>query len=438
MRAIFALLISISSVQAFAQDNSPLLITNVNVFDGQNPSLTMNANVLIEDAHFTEISTDPIEIANAIVIDGEGGTLMPGMIDNHWHVSYAELPLNILQTGDVSEVAIRGAIGAERTLFRGFTTVRDVGGNPFAIKKMVDAGEIQGPRIYPSGPPISQTSGHFDFRSKNATPVSPGDPLDYWERNSVLMTADGVPEVVKRVRENLRMGASQIKLAAGGGTSSQFDPLDVQQYLFEEMKAAVDVAATWNTYVTVHAYTPLAVMTALDAGVLCVEHGQLLDEDTIKEIAEKGVWLSMQPFIVEDDSQYSPDPIVRAKQEQMVKGTSNAYQLAKKHGVKIAWGTDVLFSAVAAEKQGHMVQLLDTWFTPFEALKMVTHDNAQLLKLSGPRNPYPGDLGVVAKGAYADLLIVKGNPLEDLSLVADPENFSLIMKGGKIVKSKLN
>lgn len=425
-----------------ADSVSRVLFTNVHVFDGVNEDRIENAYVLVEDNLIKTVSTDPLPAGGATVIDGGGRTLIPGMIDVHWHVILAETPVtSILGSGDFAEAAIRGAMSAEGVLMRGFTTVRDMGGNPFSIKNMIDSGDLTGPRIYPSGPAISQTSGHFDIRGKNDVPAGPSDTLDYWARVGVFVTADGVPEVTKRVREALRLGATQIKLAAGGGTSSPFDPLDVQQFTLAELQAAVEVAETWNTYVTVHAYTPDAVNTALDAGVRVIEHGQLLDDATMRRIADEGIWLSLQPFLIEDDSQYAPDPFVRSKQEQMVKGTGQAYELAKKHDVKVAFGTDILFTPGGGSQQSHMVNLLTTGFgyTPHQALKMVTHDNAQLLKLSGERNPYPGELGIVQEGAYADLILVDGNPLENLALVEDPDaNFKVIMKDGKIHKNTLD
>lgn len=440
---IFAIVLALPVMaQETASQPKLTLISNVNIFDGKSDKLLMNMHVLVKDNLIDTISVEPlavIQTENITMIDGNGRTLMPGLIDGHWHTTYAELPLDIFEHGDMPEVIIRAVIAADHTLMRGYTTVRDVGGNPFSLKKMIDSDDIPGPRIYPSGPPISQTAGHFDFRDKNSIPVNPGDNLDYWQRNSLLMTADGVPEVTKRVREALRMGAVHIKLAAGGGTTSQFDPLDVAQYTFEEIKAAVDVASTWNTYVTVHAYTPTAINTALDAGVRVIEHGQLLDDKTMERIAKEGVWVALQPFIVDDDSLYSPNPITAAKQRQMVKGTVQAYELARKHKVKVAFGTDILFNEGPPNYQNLMITLLERFdYTPYEALKMVTYDNAQLLKLTGPRNPYPGDLGVIAEGAYADLLLVKGNPLEDLKLIEDPDkNFDLIMKSGKIYKNAI-
>jgi imidazolonepropionase-like amidohydrolase len=225
---------------------------------------------------------------------------------------------------------------------------------------------------------------------------------------------------------------------AGGGVSSLYDPLDVTQYTFEEMKAIVDVAKTWNTYVAVHAFTDASVRQAIEAGVQCIEHGHLLSEETIKLIAEKGVWLSIQPILNDEDAIPFPDPVSQAKFIETTNGTDKVYKLAKKYKLKLAFGTDTLFDPELARKQGKILTKLTLWFSPYEALKMATHDNAQLLKLSGPRDPYPGKLGVVEEGAYADLLLVDGNPLANIDLVANPDkNFVMIMKDGKIYKNSI-
>jgi imidazolonepropionase-like amidohydrolase len=249
-----------------------------------------------------------------------------------------------------------------------------------------------------------------------------------------------VPDVMKRVREQLRAGATQIKVAAGGGATSTFDPLDVAQYTLEELTAAVDVARTWNTYVMAHVYTPAGIQTALEAGVMSIEHGHLMDQDTAQMIAEKGAWVSLQPFMDDEEAiPFPPGSDQRRKQLQVFEGTDRAYRLARQYGLKTAFGTDVLFSADLAAKNGKQLAKLETWYTPFEVLKMATHDNAQLLALSGPRNPYQeGSLGVISEGAYADLILVAGNPLEDLQLIVDPAaNFSLIVKDGVIYKNTL-
>ena len=437
MSTAMAVFLSAATTQAWSQ--SVTLITNVNVFDGINEALIENANVVISDNLITAISTEPLAVAGGTVIDGGGRTMIPGLIDVHWHTSYAYTPQSTLAVGDVLEVAIRGAMGSEKTLMRGFTTVRDVGGNPFATKKMIDHGEIPGPRIFPSGPPISQTSGHFDFRPAQAVPTNPGEALEYWNRNGILLVADGVPEVTKRAREVLRMGASQLKIAGGGGVSSVYDPLDVQQYTFDEMRAFVEVAETWNTYVAAHIFTDKAVQTAVRAGIKSIEHGFLMSDKTLKIMKKNDVWLSIQPLLNDEDAFTFDNAASTAKWIAVTDGTDKIYTSAKKIGVKIAFGTDMLFDPATAEKQGAFLAKLQRWFTPYEVLKMATSTNAELLALSGPRTPYQdGPLGVIVEGAYADLILVDGNPLENIDLVADPhKNFDLIMKDGVIFKSEL-
>jgi imidazolonepropionase-like amidohydrolase len=236
-------------------------------------------------------------------------------------------------------------------------------------------------------------------------------------------------------REDLRAGASQIKLMAGGGAASAYDPLDVSQYTLDELKAAVEAADDWNTYVTVHAYTPRAVKRAVEAGVKCIEHGQLLDEATMQLLAGKGVWLSLQAL---DEAPATATAATRAKKHTVVEGTDNAFTWARKHHVNLAWGTDLMFVPAQMGNQNTDILKLTAWMTPAEALKLVTHDNAQLLALSGPRNPYPGKLGVIEIGALADMLLVDGDPVANLGLVGNPEkNFVVIMKDGQIYKNTL-
>lgn len=438
MKKSICMLTILLSISTSAWSASSTLFRNANVFDGSSSQLATGVDVLVEDNLIKAIGED-LSAEGATVINASGKTLIPGLIDVHWHTSYCCAPQSTIVNGDMSEIAIRGAMGSEETLMRGFTSVRDVGGNPFSIKKMIDAGEIKGPRIFPSGPPISQTSGHFDYRGKNDVPANNADPLNYWQRNMLLMTADGVPEVIKRAREVLRMGATQLKIAGGGGVSSVHDPLDVQEFTFEEMKAIVDVAETWNTYVAAHIFTDQATQTALRAGVKSIEHGFLMSEKTLKMMKEKGAWLSLQPLLDDEDAFKFDDPYSTKKWIQVTDGTDKIYPLAKKIGVKMAFGTDMLFDPATAAKQGKFLAKLKRWFEPHEVLKMATSTNAELLALSGPRNPYQdGELGVIKEGAYADLILVHGNPLENIDLVADPDNnFVVIMKDGVIYKNAL-
>jgi imidazolonepropionase-like amidohydrolase len=432
--AALALFASVST--GIAQDASQILIRNVHVFDGENQARIEDANVLVEGNLIKAVSTDPIDAGGAIVIDGGGRTLMPGLIDAHWHTMYIGTPLEALANGDMVEVAARAVPKAEAVLMRGFTTVRDMGGPAESLKKIIDAGVVPGPRILPSGPPVSQTSGHFDYRAHQAVPAGNADPLAYWYRTRLLSLADGVPEMLKRVRENLRMGAAQIKLATGGGVSSVYDPLDVAEYTVEEIKAAVDAAADWNTYVAVHVMTDRAIRKSIEAGVKSIEHGFFASDETLQLMAKRGIWLVPQPFF-EGDLEF-PDAERTAKFKKATDATAVIYTKAAQFGVKIAFGSDLLFNP-PSENQGAQLARLGTWFSPYEVLKIATSQNAELLELSGPRHPYrDGPLGVIAEGAYADLILVDGNPLEDLGLVADPDaNFDLIMKDDVIYKNVL-
>lgn len=417
----------------------PILFKNVKVFDGKSEKLTAMTSVLIVGNKIEKIG-DALQTPEGVtIIDCQGRTLMPGMIDNHWHSMFATIPQAKLMTADIGYVNVVAARDSRGTLLRGFTSVRDVGGPVFGLKQAIDEGVVAGPRIYPSGPYISQTAGHGDFRPANDVPTNPGAPLTYHERVGFTLIADGVPEVTKRTREALRMGASQIKVMAGGGVSSFYDPIDVKQYTLAEMKAIVEVADSWNTYVTVHAFTSDSVQQAVEAGVQCIEHGHLLDEKTIKLLAEKGVWLSMQPILDDEDAiPFAEGSVSRKKFVQVTGGTDLVYRLARLHKVKLAWGTDTLFDPELAEKQGKQLVKLGRWFAPYQVLKMATHDNAELLTLCGKRNPYPGKLGMVEEGALADLLLVDGNPLENLELIANPDkNLVVIMKDGVIYKNIL-
>ena len=438
---VLASAMAFAATTAIAQDAPPqTLITNVQVFDGKNENLIENAHVLIEGNLIKSVSSKVIEAEGATIVDGGGRTLIPGLIDVHWHTSYCCAPQATVVTGDILEIAIRGAMGSKGTLMRGFTTVRDVGGNPFATKKMIDNGEIPGPRILPSGPPISQTGGHFDYRGYQEVPSEPGAPLWYWNRVGLMLTADGVDQVTLRAREVMRMGASQIKIAGGGGVSSVYDPLDVSQYTMAELKAFVEVAETYNTYVASHIFTDKATQIAIKAGVKSIEHGFLMSKETLQMMKDNDVWLSIQPLLNDEDAFTFNDPGSTAKWITVTDATESIYPLAKEIGVKIAFGTDMLFDPELAEKQGAFLAKLQRWFTPYEVLKMATSTNAELLTLAGPRHPYQeGPLGVIEAGAYADLILVDGNPLDNIDLVADPhENFDLIMKDGKIFKNQLN
>ena len=414
-----------------------VLFENVRIFDGKGAALSAPSNVLVKGNVITRISTEPIEAAGAERIAGNGRTLMPGLIDAHWHAMLiASTPAEAM--GDIGFANLAAGDEATDTLMRGFTTVRDVGGPVFGLKRAIDEGIIAGPRIYPSGAMITVTSGHGDFRQLSDLPRRIGGPFTPMEINGGSIVVDSPDEVRLRAREQFMQGAVLLKLTAGGGVSSPHSPLDVTTFTAPELRAAVEIAENWGTYVAAHAFTPEAIEMAIAAGVKCIEHGFLMSEADAKLIAEKGIWLSLQPLPELMRTGLREGSVERAKADEVWPGIGRTYELAKKYKIKTAWGTDVLFSRELAKQQGAILASLVRWYTPAEALVMATGTNAELLELSGPRNPYPGKLGVVEEEALADLLLVDGNPLENIDLVADPaNNFKIIMKDGVIYKNTL-
>ncbi len=415
------------------------MFTNVRVFDGKSDGLLSGLRVVVQGN--TIRAVEPVgggEVANAQIVDCGGRVLMPGLIDAHWHAMMASVPLGVLMTADVGYINLLAAHEAKKTLMRGFTSVRDMAGPSFSLKRAIDGGVALGPRIWPSGAMISQTGGHGDFRFPYEVPAAPDAPLSRVEAIGGGVIADGVDRVLTRAREQLMLGASQLKLAAGGGVASSHDPIDVSQYTEAEFRAAVGAAENWGTYVAAHAYTPRAIQTAIRGGVRCIEHGQLMDEASAKLIADQDVWLSTQPFLDNEYSNPMPTPEGQAKASAVYAGTDTAYGLAKAYRLKTAWGTDILFDPNMTANQGAMLTTLTRWHSPVEILKMATAVNAELLAMSGPRNPYPGKLGIVEKGALADLLLIDGDPTADIGLIADPEkNLVMIMKDGRIHKNAL-
>jgi imidazolonepropionase-like amidohydrolase len=437
---VIAVSLMTAPLPAQAQQAAGVLFQNVRIFDGKSGALSAPSNVLVKGNKIEKIApaATTIDPGQAVVVDGGGRVVMPGLIDMHWHAMLIRPTPAVAIAGDVGYNNLLAAAEATDTLMRGFTTVRDVGGPAFGLKQAIDEGVVIGPRIYPSGAMITVTSGHGDFRQLSDLPRTIGGMLTRMEQVGGAMVADSPDEVRVRVREQLMQGASQIKLTAGGGVSSPFSPIDAVTFTGPEMRAAVEAAENWGTYVVAHAFTSPAIQQAIAAGVKCIEHGFLMDDATAKLIAEKGVWLSLQPLPEEMRTGLPEGSVQRAKAEEVWPGIGRAYEFAKKYKLKTAWGTDILFSPALARRQGAILASLVRWYTPAEALAMATGTNAELLALSGKRNPYPGKLGVVEEGALADLVLVDGNPIENIKLIEDPaKNFLVIMKDGKIYKNLL-
>jgi imidazolonepropionase-like amidohydrolase len=444
--AATAALFPVASAQGPAAAGQASTVTgvvfeNVRVFDGLSGRLSGPSHVLVVGNVIKTISSTPlVDPAGTSVqrIQGNGRTLMPGLIDNHWHTMMVRPTPAQLLLGDVGHLNLVAGAEATATLLRGFTTVRDLGGPSFGLKRAIDDGTVVGPRIFPSGAIISVTSGHGDFRQPYELPRTVGTPLSRGELLGAAMIADTPDEVRVRVREQLMMGASHIKLTAGGGVASPHSPLDASTFTSEELRAAVEAAENWGTYVAVHAYTPVSIQRAIAAGVKVIEHGHLMDEATARLIADKGIWLSTQAFPDELAEAFPPGSFEREKAMEVFAGTDTTYNLARKYKIKTAFGTDILFSGALARQHGALLAKLTRWYTPGEALVMATGTNAELLALSGKRNPYRGRLGVVQEGALADLLLIDGDPVANIALITDPEkNMLVIMKDGKIFKNTL-
>lgn len=416
-----------------------ILITNVRVFDGLEEQLTEQTSVLVEKNLIKKVSADIPENRRQTVIDGGGRVLMPGLTDAHWHVMLTAMTMLELQNEPLDYVHAKMIREAGETLLRGFTTIRDLGGDVFGIKKAIDEGVVPGPRILPSGPFISQTAGHGDFSHRFDQPRIFGGQPARMEAIGAARVVDGVEQVLTAVRANLKAGASYIKLMTGGGLLSDIDPLDTCQYTFDEIKAAVDAAADWGTYVAAHVYHSEGILRVLEAGVKSIEHGYLMDEESAKCIAEKNAWLCIQPYFDDDPSFQYLDAKRFDEAHKAVKGFDRAMQLAKKYHLNLAFGTDVI---CAPENNVWQLELLDrfsAYLSKFEILRMATSGNAKLFELSGKRHPYQaGPLGVIKPGAYADLLIVEGDPLQDLKVLVDFENnLKMIMKDGRVFKNTL-
>lgn len=416
----------------------PLLLTNLRLFDGETLAMREGVEILIEGERITALPAAGQGPEDAERIDCGGRAVIPGLIDAHWHATLVAVSQLAALTQDIGFVHLMSGREAGATLMRGFTTVRDVGGPAFGLKMAIDRGAVAGPRIFPSGAMISQTSGHGDFRMLNELPRFPDTPPNYIERQGVALVADGADAVLRAAREQLMKGASQLKIMAGGGVSSLYDPLDTTQYTEREMRAAVEAAEDWGTYVCAHVYTPGGIRRAVAAGIKSIEHGQLADEETVQVMAGEGVWWSIQPFLADEDANPKTDPIQQAKQQQVAEGTVRAFELAKRYSVPLAFGSDILFNPAGAASQGRQLAKFARFMSPLEALHKATGAAGALLSLSGERAPYQGALGVIREGALADLLVVDGDPETDLAWLDTPDtSLRLIMKGGRIFKESM-
>lgn len=422
-----------------ASSDPGTLITGARIFDGVSPDLIDGQDVLIQDGLIAAMGADLAAPEGATVIDAGGRVMTPGIIYMHEHLMMASASGPTLLFTDERYRTILAAHTAEKYLDHGITSVRDAAGNTYGLKAAIDEGLTPGPRIYPSGPMISQTSGHSDHRYPGEATLAQGGPKDRLQREGDMAVADGVPEMLKTVREQLRRGSSQIKIAVGGGTGSIADPLEVVEYREDEIQAAVDAASDFGTYVLAHVYNNAGIRRAVDNGVRSIEHANLSDKDTLQYMMDHDVWLSPQvnvyTFIPEGYTPAQAD-----KHRAAYAGLDAMFTAANEIGFEnIVFGSDIISSAAAVDNISEEFNFRAEWFSPLQILRQATSKGGELLAMSGPLNPYPeGKLGVIEEGAHADLLLVDGNPLEDISVMATPEEtYDLIMKGGVIYKDAM-
>ena len=312
------------------------------------------------------------------------------------------------------------------------------------LARAIDMGKIPGPRVYPSGPVISQTSGHGEHRHYTEPhPNMPGSQPHFFNQHLEFL-ADGRPEVLRATREALRLGATQIKLMAGGGVSSSTDPLHTVQFLPEELEAAVLAAKDWDTYVLVHVYEDAGILRSIEAGVQCLDHATLMTEVSAQAIKEADVWVVPYFSMLGLDEETVRGALGPAAVEKFLavqSGARNQMRLLKEYGIrKVAFSTDIIGDSVALTRQNNEFGYRAEFWSSHEVLLQATSIAAELMALSGKLNPYTeGPLGVVEEGAYADLLLVDGSPLEDVRVLEDYENnLRVIMKDGQIYKNTLS
>ena len=440
-----------------AQEEAPpqVLFTNVNVFDGYSESLQSGLNVLVEGNLIKTVSSSTISAPGATVIDGGGRTLMPGLIENHAHLMLMGPSLPAMEGMTTWEdFAIHGAAMAEMYLMQGFTTVRDAGGANAGLQRAINAGTIIGPRLYPSAAFLGGRGGHADFA--NYTSLM-GDPTNF-SRLNMSQEIDGVDDMLKAARNNFRMGASQIKVMQSGGVVSAFDPWEMEGRTVPEIEAAVEIAEQYGSYAMAHSYKKESILRALNAGVMSIEHGFGFD----CEVAE--VMMEKDAYITTNLTAFAPGlldiPAVKNVPASLRKAKSASAAFAgyvdnmRQCPVNRGYHTDCVGTVPACSKQiAYEKYLNEDYFGAYNALVAMTSVGGEIAAMTGEfMNPYrSGKLGVIEEGAYADILVVDGNPLEDLSVIGtsdkwfdaptrpeSPETIRIIMKDGVIYKNTLN
>jgi imidazolonepropionase-like amidohydrolase len=405
-----------------------VLFRNGALLDPLQPELLPGHEVLVEDGRIKEVSDQPIKATSARVIDLKGKTLMPGLIDLHVHVIAVEFNLPRVATLPNVLVTLRAVPLMRAMLRRGFTTIRDAGGAGYPFKQAVEAGLAEGPRMFVSGRALSQTGGHGDMRAR-ADFMPPDAPCGCCVRVGALTrVADGVDEVRRAVREELQMGADQIKIMASGGVASPTDPVGAWGYSEDEIRAIVAEARGRHTYVLAHAYTPDAISRAVRCGVRTIEHGNLIDDATARLIAEHNAFvvptLITYEALASEGGKYGLPEASLAKVAEVHEAGLRSLEIMKRAGVRMGFGTDLL--GESQRLQSDEFRLRAEVLSPAEAVASATLVGAEVLGMTDK-------LGRLVPGAFADVLVVDGNPLQSVNcLLGQGEHIPFVMKGGHI------
>ena len=408
-----------------------LLFENARLLDAEAGALRDGVSVLVDGERIAEVSDRPISVREARRVDLAGRTLMPGLIDAHVHCAITTMNLAAMTSRPVTLVAHEAGRILERMLQRGFTTVRDAGGADYGLAQAVERGLVAGPRLFYSGRVLSQTGGHGDFTPREDAPRLCACHI---HTSGFSHVADGVASVRKAAREELRRGATQVKIMASGGVASPSDPIWNLQYSSEEMRAIVEEAEGWRTYAMAHAYTPEAIRRAVDAGVRTIEHGNLIDRATAEHMRAKNAYLVptlVTYFAIDELGRKLGFPAVsQAKVKDVLDQGLGSLELARDAGLSLGFGTDLL--GETHDQQSREFEIRGRVLSPAEVIRSATVVNAEILGKTG-------ELGVVAPGALADLLVVDGDPLENLLLLAEPEkHLAAVLKGGRFAVDRLS
>lgn len=409
-------------------DERPLLLRDASLLDPRDVRVVPDRSILVEHGRIAKVGGPELGAPGATVLSAGGRTVMPGLIDAHVHVCAATADLSALAEWPASYVTARASHVLKDMLYRGFTTVRDVGGADYGLAEAVDEGWFEGPRIVHGGKALSQTGGHGDFRHRGRSAFDGCSCMPALSR-----LCDGVAEVRKAARDEIRRGARHIKVMLSGGVASPTDRVDSSQFSLEEIRAAVEEAANANLYVTGHAYTAAAINRGLECGVRCIEHGNLLDESSIELFLEHDAFyvptLSTYAALAEHGLEFGLPSDSHRKVFEVLDAGLQALEAAHRAGLQIAYGTDLLGGM--HEHQLDEFELRSQVQPAADVIRAATTIAARLLQMEGL-------VGEIVPGALADLLVVGGDPLSDLSVLGDPSHrLLLLMKDGRVIKNHL-